>query len=265
MGVDVPFFCGGGGGNDGADPKDECYTLWKREFIHVNSMKTPKNTFGANLIMNGSMVLVGGRDKTKQKQELNGFEMVSLTDTEELTPLPDEVGEPCIVQALETSFMAIGGWNGEYSSSTFIFDMIEKKWSSGPSLINGRTVAACARIEIGQVYYIVVAGGESIGYVETDLVEILDLSKMDAWVQGPSMPKGSSWLSSVTNDKGTGMIISGGQTQAGVLDDIYELDCSHSIEDCKWTKLEQKLKYARAGHISMLIPDDLAQELCLNP
>ena len=61
------------------------------------------------------------------------------------------------------------------------------------------------------------------------------------------------------------MIVSGGQTQAGALDDIYELDCSHSIEDCKWTKLEQKLKYARAGHISMLIPDDLAQELCLNP
>ena len=34
MGVDVPFFCGGGGGNDGADAKDECYTLFVEKRVH---------------------------------------------------------------------------------------------------------------------------------------------------------------------------------------------------------------------------------------
>ena len=265
LGSDLPFFCGG---TDGDAVRAECYVLWKREFIHATSMDHAKETTGMDLIMDGFLVLVAGYDT----EAINKFEMVSLTENKAMPSLPTSVSGHCVVQALETSIMVIGGYdparigttdgNPEYTDETHIFDFETELWTPGPALINGRAGLTCSRIEVGQVPYIVVFGGYYTPDT-TDKVEILDLSKMSAWVQGPKMLKPGRRYSSVTNPKGTGMIISGGIGQK-IRKTIYEFDCKDSIDNCQWTELEQKLEYARAGHISMLIPDSLAKELCFN-
>ena len=60
------------------------------------------------------------------------------------------------------------------------------------------------------------------------------------------------------------MIVSGGLNSDGdLVDDMYKFECTtNSIDDCVWKTMEQKLKYVRGGHVSMLIPDSLAKELC---
>ena len=264
LGPNLPFFCGGTG--DG--PRAECYVLWKREFIHATSMDHAKETTGMDLIMDGFLVLVAGYDTAAT----NKFEMVSLTENKAMPSLPTSVSGHCVVQALETSIMVIGGYdsakigtsdgNPEYTDETHVFDFETELWTPGPLLINGRSGHTCSRIEVGQVPYIVVLGGYYTPDT-TDKVEILDLSSMSGWVQGPKMLEAGRRYSSVTNPKGTGLIISGG-LYSEVKETMFEFECKDSIDDCQWTKLEQKLAYARAGHISMLIPDSLAQELCLN-
>ena len=169
--------------------------------------------------------------------------------------------------------MVIGGYdkakmsssNEQYTDETHIFDLETEEWTSGPKLINGRAGHTCARFEVGQVPHIVVVGGYFTP-ARSDKVEILDLSKIDSgWIQGPKMLRAGNMYSSVTNPKGTGIILSGGFNLNGEpQNDMYEFDCKDSINDCQWTKLEQKLKNPRMGHVSMLIPDSLAEELCLN-
>ena len=263
LGTDLPFFCGG---SDGDEPRAECYVLWKREFIHATSMDHAKETTGMDLIMDGFLVLAAGYDTAAT----NKFEMVSLTENKAMTSLPTSVSGHCVVQALETSIIVIGGYdkakmspnNEEYTDATHVFDFETEAWTPGPELINGRSGHTCSRIKVGQVPYVVVFGGYYTPDT-TDKVEILDLSTMSAWVQGPKMLEPGRRYSSVTNPKGNGLIISGG-IYTELKDTMYEFECQDSIDNCQWTKLEQKLEYARAGHISMLIPDSLAKELCFN-
>ena len=35
------------------------------------------------------------------------------------------------------------------------------------------------------------------------------------------------------------------------------------VEDCQWVTLQHKLRFARKAFVAMLIPDSLANELCL--
>ena len=44
--------------------------------------------------------------------------------------------------------------------------------------------------------------------------------------------------------------------------DIYKFSCLESINDCKWTKVETRLKYGRSFAAAMRIPKALAEKLC---
>ena len=130
-------------------------------------------------------------------------------------------------------------------------------------MINGRTGHTCARIEVGNKPYIVVVGGYFHSFAsKTNTVEVLDLVANQGWIQGKKLPKALNVPSGVS--LGSSMIVSGGLNSVNALvDDMYKFECTtNSIDDCVWKTMEQKLKYVRGGHVSMLIPDSLAKELC---
>ena len=63
---------------------------------------------------------------------------------------------------------------------------------------------------------------------------------------------------------GIGVVIAGGKDVDGVIrDELHRMTCSSAISDCYWTTMEQKLKQPRWAHVSMLIPDSLAKDLCI--
>ena len=62
---------------------------------------------------------------------------------------------------------------------------------------------------------------------------------------------------------GKGVLSIGGWADGGDGEDnIYELQCTQSLQDCAWITLKQKLKYPRYSSLAMLIPDSLASDLC---
>ena len=83
---------------------------------------------------------------------------------------------------------------------------------------------------------------------------------------GEPMPLYLGHHSMIPSPNGKGVLVIGGETRnsnGNFEDKIYELKCTNSLEDCKWTTLKQELKYGRKIFISMLIPDSLANDLCL--
>ena len=188
--------------------------------------------------------------------------MISLIENKELPALPKKVHSHCVVKLEDTKIMLIGGYdkNG-YSAETYIYDFETEVWTLGHPLINARNGHACARIEVGDKPYILVVAGY-FPPSKSDTVEILDLVANQGWIQGKKLPKALNVPSGVS--LGSSMIVSGGLNSDGdLVDDMYKFECTtNSIDDCVWKTMEQKLKYVRGGHVSMLIPDSLAKELC---
>ena len=74
----------------------------------------------------------------------------------------------------------------------------------------------------------------------------------------------------VTSPTGKGVVLIGGKTGGSSLryfNNMYELS-GNSIEDLKWSVLDQKLKFERSAHVSFAIPneicDDFKSETCTN-
>ena len=147
--------------------------------------------------------------------------------------------------------MVIGGYAQGSTAKTQIYDFETEVWTPGHPLIYGRNKHACARIEVGNKPYVVVAGGYFPPSI-TDTVE------NQGWILGKKLPKALLYPSGIS--LGSSMIVSGGVYSN---DGMYKFECStNSIDDCEWKTMEQKLKYGRGAHVSMLIPDSLAKELC---
>ena len=93
---------------------------------------------------------------------------------------------------------------------------------------------------------------------------------------GPKLPINfnSSFCAStmVTSPTGKGVVLIGGKTgrtyqSLKYFNNMYELS-GNSIEDLKWSVLDQKLKFERSAHVSFAIPneicDDFKSETCTN-
>ena len=206
------------------------------------------------------MVLIGGIDSGISGRT-DKVEMVSLTENKELPPIPKKVAYHCVVKLEDTKIMVIGGYAQGSTAKTQIYDFETEVWTPGHPLINARNGHACARIEVGDKPYILVVAGY-FPPSKSDTVEILDLVANQGWIQGKKLPKALYVPSGIS--LGSSMIVSGGLNSAnGLVDDMYKFECTtNSIDDCEWKTMEQKLKYVRGGHVSMLIPDSLAKELC---
>ena len=82
-------------------------------------------------------------------------------------------------------------------------------------------------------------------------------------ILGPKLPFNMSGVAMVSSPTGRGVIVIGGRRPDHVSDPghaLIELS-GDSIESLKWTFLEQKLKYKRFNHTSIIIPKQLANDL----
>ena len=61
----------------------------------------------------------------------NVSELVSLTNIQSLPELPIKVGSSCTIKIDEKRIMVTGGYHGDYSDSTFIYDFDTMTWTTG--------------------------------------------------------------------------------------------------------------------------------------
>merc|ERR1712150_297356 len=97
-----------------------------------------------------------------------------------------------------------------------------------------------------------------------DSVELLDTSNLEkGWLIGPKLPFNMSGVAMVSSPTERGVIVIGGRRPDHVSDPgqaLIELS-GDSIESLKWTFLEQNLKYKRFNHTSIIIPNQLVNDL----
>ena len=43
---------------------------------------------------------------------------------------------------------------------------------------------------------------------------------------------------------------------------IFKFECTNSITNCSWTKIETKLQYGRGYTVAIPLPDSMANKLC---
>ncbi len=74
------------------------------------------------------------------------------------------------------------------------------------------------------------------------------------WRKGPDLPFGIAGAQMVEDPNG-GVVLVGGRSNRRHLDTLYQLP--HGGAHAVWTKMEQKLKIGRSGHVAFLVPDDV--------
>ena len=164
-----------------------------------------------------------------------------------------------MVMINSTSLILIGGDQGfdYYSTSTYIFDLNNKKWTQGPELKFGRRRHACARIPSqrhGLRSSIIVVGGTNNRSGEVmSSVEILDEGSNE-WRQGPELPI-PIYMSVIVEQPVVGVALIGGMSNNYTeLNTIYRLP--HSGKDAEWELMPQKLKFPRYRHTAFLVPKE---------
>ena len=207
-----------------------------------------------NVVINGSLILIGGTNSVDVK-------MVSPNEKKSLPDIPVEVSGHCVTKLDEKTIMVAGGFvAGAYTKDTWVLDLQTETWSPSHPMITTRFNPMCTMFKIGDKAINVVAGGWD-GYGRTDLVEYFDYQANSGWIQGQPMPMELNLANMVSYGQGA-LVIGGKDNGNEVRTEIHQLVCGFSLSDCKWKTLDQKLEYPRSRHVSMLIPDSLAKELC---
>ena len=151
----------------------------------------------------------------------------------------------------------------------------------GSLLKIGRFNHGCERIEVNGASILIVAGDESRGeswfvvlkYLSS--MEYLNLSKLkNGWQLGPDLPFGIGVPKLVASLDRTSLYAIGGETvikhggapdkkiNMGILE--YHCKYQHSLmKDCLWQIMEQQLNHHRVNSIAIMIPDSLANILCM--
>ena len=211
--------------------------------------------YSDNVVFDGSLILIGGKETFDVK-------MVSPSETKPLPDFPVKSMGHCVTKIDETALMVTGGKINEiHTKDTWVFDFLTETWVQSHPMITERFNHMCAMFKITEKPIVVVAGGWNQVETSIDLVEYLDFHANSGWIQGQPLPTKLRVATMVSY--GTGALVIGGKNYWHQLrKEIYRLDCKSSLSDCQWKTMEQELKYPKSRHVSMLIPDSLAKELC---
>ena len=266
---DIPMVCGGVDPDDKKLHHDNCAMLVNGQYeLSPFKLETKRKLISDSVAtINGSLVAVGG--KNPDDGELKSVEIVSPYQAGKLADLPYPLRGHCVVTIDENRLIAISGHGLErMQKDTFVYDLKENQWTPSHQLNIGRLFHACEKFQLGKSTVIVVAGGmaPSGGSRDqrTETVEFLDFKSDSGWIFGQSLPHTVSSHVLVTSPSGRGVLSVGGliKEDGNTTGDIYEMSCNGSLDDCEWVTLKQKLKNPRTNFGAMLIPDNLASELC---
>ena len=151
----------------------------------------------------------------------------------------------------------------------------------GPLLKIGRFNHGCERIEVNGASLLIIAGGEGRserrfeGLTYLSSMEYLDLSKLkNGWTFGPDLPFGIGVPKLVASLDRSSLYAIGGEAfgkYKGVPDKkinmgILEYHCKGQkslMKECQWKIMDQQLNHYRMNSIAIMIPDSLANILCM--
>lgn len=161
----------------------------------------------------------------------------------------------CIARINSTHFALIGGKTEKtsFSPDSFLYSSIEDKWTELPNLNVGRNGHFCGLVE-GQENIIFVAAGYEGGWVETDSVETLDISKVGAWKpEDFKFPAKIAYGVTVEGTEGQTYMV-GGTGSGGTKEvaTIYALN----YDKKEFELLNARLKVPRSGFMAVAIPDE---------
>ena len=151
----------------------------------------------------------------------------------------------------------------------------------GPLLKIGRFNHGCERIEVNGASLLIIAGGEGRserrfeGLTYLTSMEYLDLSKLkNGWTFGPDLPFGIGVPKLVASLDRSSLYAIGGEAfgkYKGVPDKkinmgILEYYCKGQkslMKECQWKIMDQQLNHYRLNSIAIMIPDSMANILCM--
>ena len=152
---DTPFICGGFSGGW----QKFCYFLqeygdWKFE----SNLTTPRGyAANGNVIRNHKLVMAGGTDGW----HLSTIEVVAPNAKSETLPikLPMAMSGSCIVPWDTDTFMLIGGYSYMDRNQTYLINMANNTYTTGPDLLTARSNLGCHTMNVNGEDFIIVAGG----------------------------------------------------------------------------------------------------------
>ena len=187
---------------------------------------------------------------------LKTTEFVSLTNEVENGPqLPLRMMDHCMTFIHSDVVMFLGG-NTEVereSKQTWTYQFSKQAWTQKADFKTKRSNFGCATFERNGQNVVVLIGGHP------NSVEFYDF-ETDTWSAGPDFPVKVKGLQALTNEKGDGVLVIGGDVENEstglnrMTNSVYELSCIEN--ECKWVKLSSTLSAPRSYHVAMLVPSN---------
>ena len=179
---DTVIICGG---YTGDSFPDECYSLTSKKTTLVNHMSIGKSD-AASIVLNDNTLWVTGGWNNPYNFIMASNEYFTMAGTILGPDLPIGFSSHAMVAINSTWSMVIGGssYSGGCSALTFLYDHNEGKWTTGPSLMQGRRHHAAGIVtdEVTNENSVAVTGGDDKDYENGfDSTEIFQDGK---WVQG---------------------------------------------------------------------------------
>ncbi len=174
----------------------------------------------------------------------------STFDSATVPPLPSGNFAHCMAHHDGTLYSLGGYVSYNQSRSAFSWRQGQSSWQSLPDLRYSRSDSGCGvATNAAGKSFLIVAGGEG---AETS-TEMLDLSTMDAWTEGPVLPE-PVWSTGSVAYGSTFALVGGGSFDPGL---IYTFD----PEDVAWVKVaSESLTEGRAGLVAMIVDKKIFPE-----
>jgi hypothetical protein len=148
-----PVICGGESALSNYSTRCECYSFRDGAWQSIQSLSECKSGLASAVFPNPNkeeddiLLIIGGRmDIYTALSTVESFDGTLWNQTI-FADLPTTIDMHCMVKINNTMLMQSGTVNGSYSGatgSTYFFDVIQNKWSSGPKLNVPRIFQSCA-------------------------------------------------------------------------------------------------------------------------
>ena len=255
----IPMICGGLEVNQ-TDIQD-CYTLENRTWNKITKGLQGRTNMGTgNVVIYGKLLLSGGSDANFKF--FKSTKLVDKSSTLMIKDIPYTLTRHCNALLNNTHFMVTGGLGDVTKSETLIFNLFNRKWSSGPSMNQDRSAHGCVKMILGDKPILWVTGGWNDDFKARQSTEYLDLSNINqGWKLGPDLPFSLFLHRLVASEDLKTVYSTGGHPWNG--GKILELQCLGSTPDtCAFQPSSSQIKVDRTEHVVLPLSNSVAEKLC---
>jgi len=249
------------GGYDGKNYRNECFILSQDAWFPAESMSVPRKTAAiAKYPSSEDLVVIGG-DNPEYLTSLEVYGPTGWVSRD--VKLPEGISWGCAITVNQTTILLTGGENkAQTLSKTYWYNIIDEKWSSGPTLNDARRSHGCGKIQDSeQRIFLIVSGGlqKVVGpKFSINSTEILELGSNE-WKEGPILPIPIEQNTIVDDHANNRILLVGGWGgYLGPLHKIYQLT-SPLTKTSEWEELPQTIQIGRREQpVVFFVPDEYA-------